>query len=44
MKKVLAILVVIGMMFSGASAMTAYAAAPIDWDEAPHETLPLPVM
>ncbi len=44
MKKILTILVAIGMIFASGSFMSASAAAPINWDEIPEETLPIPVM
>lgn len=50
MKKVIAILVAIGMVLSSGSFMSSsavggeFSTTPIDWSEAPEETLPIPVM
>ncbi len=45
MKKVLTVIVALGMVIAGGRFMATNAAAPIDWSEAPQDnTLPLPVM
>lgn len=42
MKKILAIFVAIGLIFAGGRFMATEAAGPINWDELPDETLPIP--